>query len=95
MGETYILPEIETTGQNVVNDSLHEIVRKNPDLLYADSVYSKELEGAIIYLISGHGGPDPGAVAEVEGNTLCEDVITSYSIHYTKLYENACQVHPK
>lgn len=73
LGETYILPVIEAPGQEVVNDSLHKIVRKNPDLLYADSVYSKELEGTIIYLISGHGGPDPGAVADVEGNTLCED----------------------
>jgi N-acetylmuramoyl-L-alanine amidase len=34
---------------------------------------SKALEGRIYYLISGHGGPDPGAMAKRAGSTLCED----------------------
>lgn len=31
------------------------------------------LDGAFYYLISGHGGPDPGAIGRLEGNMLCED----------------------
>ncbi|NOU58598.1 N-acetylmuramoyl-L-alanine amidase family protein [Marinifilum caeruleilacunae] len=31
------------------------------------------LEGAVIHLVAGHGGPDPGAVGKVSGNTICED----------------------
>lgn len=36
-------------------------------------IISDELKGAIYYLVSGHGGPDPGAVAKYNGKTLCED----------------------
>lgn len=31
------------------------------------------LNGYVFYLVSGHGGPDPGAIAEVNGEKLCED----------------------
>lgn len=34
---------------------------------------SNELAGQVIYIISGHGGPDPGAIGKRGGNTLCED----------------------
>lgn len=34
---------------------------------------SNELAGQVIYIISGHGGPDPGAMGKRSGNTLCED----------------------
>ncbi|MCF8238252.1 MAG: N-acetylmuramoyl-L-alanine amidase [Saprospiraceae bacterium] len=34
---------------------------------------SSELEGQVIYIISGHGGPDPGAIGKRSGHTLCED----------------------
>ncbi|HOZ30461.1 MAG TPA: N-acetylmuramoyl-L-alanine amidase [Bacteroidales bacterium] len=73
LGETYLLPvlEIEQLSENkiVSNDSL----KRFPDLMYADTICDDLLKGAVIYLISGHGGPDPGAVAIVDGNTLCED----------------------
>lgn len=36
-------------------------------------IESNELAGAVYYLVSGHGGPDPGAVAKYNGKTLCED----------------------
>ena len=32
-----------------------------------------ELSGAAFYLVSGHGGPDPGAVGRLGNNSLCED----------------------
>ena len=36
-------------------------------------VVSNSLQGAVYYLVSGHGGPDPGAVARYNGKLLCED----------------------
>ncbi len=34
---------------------------------------SNELAGACFYLVSGHGGPDPGAIGTYEGHQLHED----------------------
>jgi N-acetylmuramoyl-L-alanine amidase len=34
---------------------------------------SKKLRGKVFYLVSGHGGPDPGAMGKRAGHTLCED----------------------
>jgi N-acetylmuramoyl-L-alanine amidase len=31
------------------------------------------LAGAVFYLMSGHGGPDPGGMGKLEGHTLTED----------------------
>ncbi|MBR9861479.1 N-acetylmuramoyl-L-alanine amidase [bacterium] len=36
-------------------------------------IYSTQLEGHVYYLISGHGGPDPGAMTSKDGHLLCED----------------------
>lgn len=41
---------------------------------YADvEVKSNELKGAVYYLKSGHGGPDPGAMGKYQGHIVCED----------------------
>jgi len=32
-----------------------------------------QLQGAVFYLMSGHGGPDPGGMGKLKGRTLCED----------------------
>lgn len=41
---------------------------------YADIVLvSSKLKGHVYYLVSGHGGPDPGAVANVDGKRISED----------------------
>lgn len=34
---------------------------------------SKKLENAVYYLVSGHGGPDPGAMAVYAGKSIAED----------------------
>lgn len=34
---------------------------------------SQKLRGKVFYIESGHGGPDPGAMAKKGGHTLCED----------------------
>lgn len=36
-------------------------------------IISNELEGSVFYLVSGHGGPDPGAVGTHAQGDLCED----------------------
>lgn len=33
----------------------------------------KKLAGAVYYIVAGHGGPDPGAMAKYKGKYLCED----------------------
>ncbi|MDZ7879458.1 MAG: N-acetylmuramoyl-L-alanine amidase [Saprospiraceae bacterium] len=33
----------------------------------------RSLKGKVFYVEGGHGGPDPGAEAKVQGRTLCED----------------------
>jgi N-acetylmuramoyl-L-alanine amidase len=37
------------------------------------TISSNELEGAIFYLVAGHGGPDPGAQGKYGNYTLSED----------------------
>lgn len=37
------------------------------------TIKSNELNGAVYYLMSGHGGPDPGAIGKLKGHLLCED----------------------
>ena len=37
------------------------------------TIESQKLKGQVYYLISGHGGPDPGAVGKKNGKNLCED----------------------
>ena len=37
------------------------------------TISSNELSGAIYYLKSGHGGPDPGALGKYNGHTISED----------------------
>jgi N-acetylmuramoyl-L-alanine amidase len=36
-------------------------------------IVDNQLEGTIYYLVSGHGGPDPGAITYYDGHLLCED----------------------
>lgn len=36
-------------------------------------IISEKLKGQVYYLISGHGGPDPGAIGKKDGHLLCED----------------------
>ena len=36
------------------------------------TISSNELDGACFYLVSGHGGPDPGAIGKYQGKELHE-----------------------
>jgi N-acetylmuramoyl-L-alanine amidase len=37
------------------------------------TVQTQKLKGKVFYVVSGHGGPDPGAMSEAAGHTICED----------------------
>jgi len=37
------------------------------------NIVDQRLRGAVFYLVSGHGGPDPGAMGKIGMNVLCED----------------------
>ena len=37
------------------------------------TIKSNKLKGRVYYLVSGHGGPDPGAMGKAKGQSVCED----------------------
>lgn len=43
-----------------------------PDYAYTP-LASTKLRGKVFYVVSGHGGPDPGAIGRRSNNRLCED----------------------
>jgi len=84
MGEEYSLPSTKV----FLHEPLFGRDRTNFEL------ESQELRGAVFYLVSGHGGPDPGALGKYGGNTLAED---EYAYDITlrlakKLMENGAKV---
>lgn len=77
-GEIYYLPlKQEINNNDNIVDSINCINNKikndSSKFKYADTIINNFFEGAVIYLISGHGGPDPGAISEYEGKTISED----------------------
>lgn len=66
--KTQVVPstKVEKPSQKIIQEiygkTYREIIQKN-----------KELSGAIYYLESGHGGPDPGAMGSLDGHLLAED----------------------
>lgn len=59
------------------------------------SVTSSALKGATFYLVSGHGGPDPGCIGKYKGKELHEDEY-AYDIILRlgrRLLENGAKVH--
>jgi len=79
-GRTYILP-----GQLPLQpDTIKVTEPENPPAkMITEPLFGKKLEhveiidqqlrGAAFYLVSGHGGPDPGAMGKIGSNILCED----------------------
>ena len=78
-GRTYLLPERDS-----ISESLNKMAEE-PKLVsgvsypifgkkYAEVVAkSDRLIGTVYYLISGHGGPDPGAMAKYDDKYISED----------------------
>ena len=75
-GNTYLLPKRIHTPKperKVVpkpKSNLYPIFGKEYEKV---PVIDNSLEGAIYYLVSGHGGPDPGALGKYGRSTLSED----------------------
>lgn len=80
IGRTYLLPV------KVAKDSVQKTAAPAKEVMPAKkiqeiygkgyhevSIKSKELAGTVYYLVSGHGGPDPGAVGFLDNHMLCED----------------------
>ncbi len=63
IGVKYILPETKT----FIYEPLYGKDRERFE------VESKDLKGAVFYLVSGHGGPDPGAIGKYGNKSLAED----------------------
>ena len=76
MGVRYTLPPLKgkvskTTGSPPVSKANYEPLFGKE--LAAYKVTSNELKGACFYLVSGHGGPDPGAIGRIGKIQLHED----------------------
>ena len=80
VGRTYRLPL--KNDSIPANNSVSEVPEKTPKKIvneifgekYREIILkSNELRGAVYYLESGHGGPDPGAIGTLNGHELCED----------------------
>lgn len=74
LGQTYTLPENTNNETTEINASR---VTHTESLFGAAQgtvpITNHELEGACLYIVSGHGGPDPGAISIMNGHELHED----------------------
>ena len=74
IGQSYFIPD--TTQLSKVENVNLETIREYPifgeDFARVDSL-SNKLDNTIYYLVSGHGGPDPGAVENYDGKLIAED----------------------
>jgi N-acetylmuramoyl-L-alanine amidase len=75
-GSIYFLPEIINEPNVVVKEISKPKNYINP--LFGKKyenvpIIDHRLEGAVFYLVSGHGGPDPGAMGKYGNYTLSED----------------------
>lgn len=70
-GVSYLLPikEESTSATNLGSGTFPIFGKKYQKVEFKDNA----LQGAVFYIVAGHGGPDPGAVAEINGQQLCED----------------------
>jgi len=80
-GTFYLLPPLATADNNKkenANANVSVGKRTGTQPLFGEKYKNYEikdnvLSGACFFLVSGHGGPDPGAVAKVDGHELHED----------------------
>ena len=76
-GTAYLLPPI-TVSEQPKSESANKRNKTGTNLLFGEKyknyeIKDNQLAGACFYLVSGHGGPDPGAIAKVDGRDLHED----------------------
>lgn len=66
-GVAYIIPPVKRKLPDKITEPLFGEKLKNV------KIKSNELEDACFYIVSGHGGPDPGAIGKVGKHELHED----------------------
>ena len=62
MGRLHVKEKQKTDGYAIFGEDYRKIEKE-----------SNKLKGQVYYLVSGHGGPDPGAIGKKDGKLLCED----------------------
>lgn len=93
-GVKYKLPDADAPIPRAANARIARYEIFGDD--YAEvEIKNDKLDGAIYYLMAGHGGPDPGAVGNYNNRILCED---EYAYDVTlrlarKLIENGAMVY--
>jgi N-acetylmuramoyl-L-alanine amidase len=63
IGRKYKLPDTEKFLTIPIFGKEYETIKIKDNIL----------NNTVFYLVSGHGGPDPGAIGKIGSNTLCED----------------------
>lgn len=71
MGVKYELPPLKGAGATAARKNNYEPLFGKEMAKY--EVTSSELKGCSFYLVSGHGGPDPGAIGKMGNVELHED----------------------
>ncbi len=70
-GQTYLLPVPAQSSSRSTNETgVFPIFGKNYERV---EFKDNKLQGAVFYIVAGHGGPDPGAIGNKNGHVLCED----------------------
>lgn len=62
-------PSTETPVVTTAPEKKYAIFGKNNPV----EIKSNKLQGAVYYIVAGHGGPDTGAIGSRSGKSLCED----------------------
>lgn len=69
--------QVKSQPKPAVKDNFVVGVKKHEPLfgkkLAQYEIKSSELKGATFHVVSGHGGPDPGAIGKMDGHSLHED----------------------
>ena len=73
LGVTYTLPPLENELSSKKRDKSQGTEPLFGKQYASYKIVSNKLEGASFYLVSGHGGPDPGAIGTMNGHQLHED----------------------
>lgn len=66
-------PEVKNTAANIEKIPEKKVFEIFGNKYKEITQKSNELKGGVFYLMSGHGGPDPGAIGVLNGHILCED----------------------
>lgn len=76
LGVQYTLPPLKTAGKKPqsTTTSIKKLQQPLFGKAFADyEINSSDLKGATFYVVSGHGGPDPGAIGKIGRVELHED----------------------